>query len=339
MRSGRPAATWSYPAEMMSAYPKVVAIGGGTGLAALLRGLKHFPVEITAIVTVADDGGSSGRLQRDWQVPPPGDIRNVLIALSEAEGIYRDLLEFRFQSVQGDHALDGHSMGNLLLTALFSLTGGDFVKAVEHMGRVLQIKGRVLPVCPHATVLHAELEDGRLVSHESELASHGSKIRRVFYDQSFLAEPQAIDAIFDADVIVFGPGSLYTSVMPNLLLKEIAAAINANTSADKVYICNIMTEHGETDGMSASQHLQAILDHGISRIDKIIVNDESIPQDYLERYHAEDADPVVNDYGALEAMGVDVIRSRIADLRLEGVRHDSIKTAASLYSIALRHQN
>ncbi|MBE9608856.1 gluconeogenesis factor YvcK family protein [Chitinilyticum piscinae] len=323
---------------MSKQYPKVVAIGGGTGLSSLLRGLKHFPLELTAIVTVADDGGSSGRLQRDWNVPPPGDIRNVLMALSEAEGIYRDLLEFRFRSESGTHALDGHSMGNLLLTALYSLTHGDFPKAVEHMGTVLRIKGRVLPVCPHATVLHAELEDGRLVSKESEIASFGSKVCRVFYDSPVSAEPQAIEAIFAADVIVLGPGSLYTSVMPNLLVKEVAAAINANTLADKVYVCNIMTEHGETDGMSASQHLQAILDHGIKRIDKIIVNDESIPQNFLDRYLAEAALPVVNDYEQLDALGVETIRSRIVELGKEGVRHDAIKTAASVYSIALRHQ-
>ncbi|XZG68955.1 gluconeogenesis factor YvcK family protein [Chitinibacteraceae bacterium HSL-7] len=324
---------------METRYPKVVAIGGGTGLASLLRGLKHFPVDLTAIVTVADDGGSSGRLQRDWQVPPPGDIRNVLVALSEAEGIYRDLLEFRFKSDQGDHALDGHSMGNLLLTALFTLTHGDFVAAVEHMGRVLNIKGRVLPVCPQATRLHAELADGRIVSGESTLAAHGSKIVRVFYDQPFAAERQALRAIRNADVIVLGPGSLYTSVLPNLLIPEIADAINRNRHADKVYICNIMTEHGETDGMTASQHLEALLDHGISRVDHIIVNDESIPQDYLERYHAEEAVPVFNDFAALDRMGASVVRSRITDLRLEGVRHDSIKTAAAVYSIALHYQH
>ncbi|WP_410498359.1 gluconeogenesis factor YvcK family protein [Chitinibacter sp. S2-10] len=319
-------------------YPKVVAIGGGTGLASLLRGLKHFPVQITAIVTVADDGGSSGRLQRDWQIPPPGDIRNVLIALSETEDIFRQLLGFRFQSANGSHALDGHSMGNLLLTALFTISDGDFVKAVEHLGEILRIKGRVLPVSPEAAVLHAELENGQQVCGESQIATYDAKVCRVFYDQPVKAEPQAVAAIRDADVIVFGPGSLYTSVLPNLLVGEVAAAINANTRADKVYICNIMTEHGETDGMSASAHLQAILDHGIAQVGKIIVNDEAIPPDYLARYHAEDAEPVVNDFAQLAAQGVEVIRSRIADLRQEGVRHDAIKTAASVYSIALSHQ-
>ncbi|KPC49669.1 gluconeogenesis factor YvcK family protein [Amantichitinum ursilacus] len=316
-------------------YPKVVALGGGTGLSALLRGLKRFPVDITAIVTVADDGGSSGILHRELRVPPPGDIRNVLVALSEAEGIFNDLLQFRFKSVEGGHYLDGHSMGNLLLTAMFSLTHGNFVKAVENMGVVLNIKGRVYPVCPNATVLHAELADGRIVHGESKLASHGSAIKRVFFDSDVRAEPLAIKAIEDADVIVMGPGSLYTSVLPNLLLPEIAAAINANDHADRIYVCNLMTEAGESDHLSAAGHVQAILDHGITRVDKVIINDEHIPDEVVARYAAENAEPVINDYAALDALGVEVIRTRIASLADGVVRHDSIKTAASVYAIAL----
>lgn len=316
-------------------YPKVVTLGGGTGLSALLRGLKHFPVDITAIVTVADDGGSSGILHRELRVPPPGDIRNVLVALSEAEGVFRDLLQFRFKSEEGGHYLDGHSMGNLLLTAMFSITEGNFVKAVENMGVVLNIKGRVYPVCPIATVLHAELEDGRIVRGESQLAKQGSAIKRVFFDGDVRAEPLAVKAIEEADVIVLGPGSLYTSVLPNLLLPEIATAINANQHADKVYICNLMTERGESDGLSAAGHAQAILDHGIECFGKIIVNDEDIPPEVVRRYAAEAAYPVVNDYAVLESMGIEVMRTRIASLTDGVVRHDSIKTAASVYAIAL----
>ncbi|WP_283148963.1 gluconeogenesis factor YvcK family protein [Silvimonas soli] len=316
-------------------YPKVAALGGGTGLSSLLRGLKHFPVDISAIVTVADDGGSSGILHRELKVPPPGDIRNVLVALSGAEGLFRDLLQFRFSSDEGHHYLDGHSMGNLLLTAMFSLTDGNFVKAVENMGKVLNIKGRVYPACPTAAILHAELEDGRLVTGESQLAFQGSRIRRVFFDHDTHAEPQAVHAIEQADLIVLGPGSLFTSVLPNLLLPEIADAVNRNEHADKVYICNLMTEHGETDGMTASQHIQAILDHGISKVSKVIVNDEAIPEDALQRYAEEEAQPVDNDFAKLADMGIEVIPSRIADLRDGTVRHDPIKLAAAVYAIAL----
>ncbi len=316
-------------------YPKVVALGGGTGLSSLLRGLKHFPVDISAIVTVADDGGSSGILNRELKVPPPGDIRNVLVALSEAEGIFRDLLQFRFQSDEGGHYLDGHSLGNLLIVAMFSLTHGNFVEAVENIGKVLNIKGRVYPACPHATVLHAQLQDGRVVKGESQLAFQGSRIERVFFDQDVHAEPQAIKAIENADVIVLGPGSVFTSVLPNLLLPEIAAAINANTRAEKVYICNLMTEHGETDDMTASQHIQAILDHGIDRVSKVILNEENLPSDVLGRYAAEDAQPVINDMDALAQMGVEAISARIANLSDGTARHDPIKLAAALYSIAL----
>ncbi|WP_035057717.1 gluconeogenesis factor YvcK family protein [Andreprevotia chitinilytica] len=315
-------------------HPRVVAIGGGTGLSAVLRGLKHFPVEITAIVTVADDGGSSGKLQREFRMPPPGDIRNVLVSLSEAESVISDLLQFRF-ATEEEHYLDGHSLGNLLIYAMYSLTHGDFVQAIENMGTVLNIKGRVYPVSPVATVLKAELLDGRIVTGESQLATQGSPIRRVFYDAPVTAVPAAVQAIRDADVIVFGPGSLYTSVLPNILLPEIAAAIEGNIHADKVYVCNIMTEAGETDGYSAADHLQALAEHGLSPVCKIIVNDEAIPEHVLARYRAENATVVRNDFERLEALGVQVIRSRIASFTDGIVRHDPIKTAASVYAIAL----
>ncbi|HSC81886.1 MAG TPA: uridine diphosphate-N-acetylglucosamine-binding protein YvcK [Chitinolyticbacter sp.] len=320
---------------MIAKYPRVVALGGGTGLSSLLRGLKHFPLDLTAIVTVADDGGSSGRLLREFNMPPPGDIRNVLVALSQDEPLLGELFQYRFAADDETHYLEGHSLGNLLICAMNAIHGGNFVHAVEQIGRVLDIKGRVYPVSPKATVLKAELADGRIVSGESQLASHGSPICRVFHDTPVVAVPEAVVALQEADVIVLGPGSLYTSVLPNLLLPEVCAAINGNTHADIVYVCNIMTEAGETDGYSAADHLDALFRHGLARIGHVIVNDETIPEAVCEAYRLESAQPVPGDYDRLHAQGCDVIRSRIASFQGHTVRHDPIKTAASVFSIAL----
>ncbi|WP_255991186.1 gluconeogenesis factor YvcK family protein [Chitinolyticbacter albus] len=320
---------------MIAKYPRVVALGGGTGLSSLLRGLKHFPLDLTAIVTVADDGGSSGRLLREFNMPPPGDIRNVLVALSQDEPLLGELFQYRFAAEDEAHYLEGHTLGNLLICAMNAIHGGDFVHAVEQIGHVLDIKGRVYPVSPKATVLKAELVDGRIVSGESQLASHGSPICRVFHDTPVVAVPEAVAALQQADVIVLGPGSLYTSVLPNLLLPEVCAAINGNTHADIVYVCNIMTEAGETDGYGAADHLDALFRHGLARIDHVIVNDEAIPEVVCDAYRLESAQPVAGDYDRLHAQGCQVIRSRIASFQGHTVRHDPIKTAASVFSIAL----
>ncbi|WP_148716594.1 gluconeogenesis factor YvcK family protein [Chitinolyticbacter meiyuanensis] len=319
---------------MIARYPRVVALGGGTGLSSLLRGLKHFPLDLAAIVTVADDGGSSGRLLREFNMPPPGDIRNVLVALSQDEPLLGELFQYRFAADE-THYLEGHSLGNLLICAMNAIHGGNFVHAVEQIGRVLNIKGRVYPVSPKATVLKAELADGRIIAGESQLASQGSPIRCVFHDAPVVAVPEAVQALWEADVIVLGPGSLYTSVLPNLLLPEVCAAINGNTRADIVYVCNIMTEAGETDGYGAADHLDALFRHGLARVDHVIVNDEAIPDAVCEAYRAEAAQPVKGEFERLRAMGAQVIRSRIASFLGNTVRHDPIKTAAAVFSIAL----
>ncbi|MGL6058358.1 MAG: gluconeogenesis factor YvcK family protein [Culicoidibacterales bacterium] len=317
-------------------YPKIVTIGGGTGLSTVLSGLKHFPVDITAIVTVADDGGSSGILRSDLQVPPPGDIRNVLVALSDVEPVLEELMQFRFQNT--DSYLSGHPVGNLLLAALYSISDGNFVDAVEKMARVLNVSGQVYPSAAKAMVLHAELEDGTIVEGESQLAKHKSPIKRVFFEDQQPAVPECMEAILEADVIVFGPGSLFTSVIPNILFPEIQQAI-LDSSAQKVYICNIMTEHGETDFYTVSDHIQKLNEHlGASFLDAVIANDEAIPKEYLKRYAQESAQPVILDCPTIEAMGIEIIPSRIADWDITyGVRHDAIKVAAAVYSRALEY--
>ncbi|HBI02968.1 MAG TPA: hypothetical protein DDY49_02940 [Paenibacillaceae bacterium] len=269
--------------------PKVVVIGGGTGLSVLLRGLKLEPVDITAIVTVADDGGSSGRLRDELHMPPPGDIRNVLVALADTEPLLESLLQHRFHNGNG---LAGHSIGNLLIAALTEISG-DFVTAVEQLSKVLAVRGRVLPAANQAVVLNAKMEDGTVVSGESLIPKSGKKIKRVFIDQENVEGlDDAIQALTEADLIAIGPGSLYTSILPNLLVPGIVEAIR-NSSAVKVFICNVMTQPGETDGFSVADHIQAIHDHvGNSLFNYVIINNGEVTPQLREKYAVEGSTPV-----------------------------------------------
>lgn len=253
--------------------PKIVIIGGGTGLPVLLRGLKKYPLDITAIVTVADDGGSSGRLREEMDIPPPGDIRNVLAALSDVEPLVEELFQHRFTTSK---ELSGHSLGNLILAAMTSITG-NFVHAIQEMSKVLNVKGKVLPAANQSVVLHAEMEDGTIVSGESKIPYSGKIIKKVFLTPNIVKPlPETIHAIRQADLIIIGPGSLYTSILPNLLVPKLGQEI-CRARAKKVYICNLMTQAGETLDYTASDHVKAIYDHmRCAFIDTILINSENI---------------------------------------------------------------
>ena len=241
----------------MTHTPKVVVIGGGTGLSVLLRGLKRHPIDISAIVTVADDGGSSGRLRDSLDIPPPGDIRNVLAALSEVEPLVEQMFQHRFETT---NELSGHALGNLIIAALASITG-DFVHAIQEMSRVLNVKGKVLPSANQKVILNAEMEDGTIVTGESTIPKAGKKIKRVFLQPDGIQPlSETIRAIREADLIVMGPGSLYTSILPNLLVPRIGEEV-CKSKAKKMYICNIMTQAGETLNYSASDHVKALYEH------------------------------------------------------------------------------
>lgn len=309
---------------------KAVIIGGGTGLSVLLRGLKQYPIDITAIVTVADDGGSSGRLREELQIPAPGDVRNVLAALSEVEPLVEELFQHRFDTGK---ELTGHSMGNLLLAAMTSITG-DFSHAIRELSRVLNVRGRVIPSANCSVVLHAQLDNGTIISGESKIPYSGRKIERVFITPEQV-EPitEALRQIRKADMIIFGPGSLYTSIIPNLLVKKIGEAIK-ETKAHKVYICNVMTQAGETLNYSAADHLQAIHDHmGENIMDTIIVNDAPVPEEILMRYEEEIAKPVIYSKEELEEMGLQVIHEDIIKYTDGVIRHDNLRLAAILYQL------
>ena len=309
--------------------PRVVIIGGGTGLPVLLRGLKHYPVDITAIVTVADDGGSSGRLRDELNIPPPGDVRNVLAALSEVEPLIEEMFQHRFKS---SNELSGHSLGNLILAAMTSITG-DFMYAIQEMSKVLNVHGNVLPAANQSVVLHAELEDGTIISGESKIPFSGKRIKKVFLTPDTIKPlPETIQAIRNADLIIIGPGSLYTSILPNLLVPQIGQEV-CEAKAKKVYICNIMTQAGETHDFTASDHVNAIYNHmGKPFMNTILVNREEIPDDIQARYIKEEAKPVHFDVNSLYELGLDVIFGEIVSLDEGVIRHDTQEVAKILYS-------
>lgn len=309
---------------------KVVVIGGGTGLSVLLRGLKTFPVDITAIVTVADDGGSSGRIREELRVPPPGDVRNVLVALAEVEPLIEQLFQHRFSNGNG---LSGHSLGNLLLAGMTSITG-DFAKGISEISKVLNVRGQVIPAANESVILHAEMEDGSIVSGESKIPRVGKQIKRVFLTpQKIRPLNVSIEAIRQADIIIIGPGSLYTSVLPNLLVPGIADTIR-ESNAKKVYICNIMTQYGETTNFTASNHVDVIIDHcGMGIIDYILVNEGNIPENIIHLYKEEMAEPVHYDVERLERLGLKVLKGSFVTYEDQVIRHDALKVSEIILNI------
>ena len=311
---------------------KIAVIGGGTGLSSILRGLKKYPIDITAIVTVADDGSSSGSLREELGMPPPGDVRNVLVALSDAEPLVNELFQYRFEEGNG---LAGHPTGNLLLAAMTKITG-NFAAAVKNLSEVLNVRGRVLPVCNEALCLCAEYEDGCIATGESNIPNDEKKIKRVYYKEPCPALEEAVKAVVEADLVVLAPGSLYTSIIPNLLFSEMKSAIES-TRAKFVYCCNIMSQPGETTDFSVSEHIKSLEEHvGFQFVDSVLVNDGKIDSGILQKYVNEDANIVEIDHKILDEMGVNVIQSRMVDYNdAKEVRHDSKKVAAMIFSLLL----
>lgn len=308
---------------------KVVVIGGGTGQSNLLRGLKNKDFDITAIVTVGDDGGSSGRLRKEMQIPPPGDIRNVILSLAQAEPLLEKLFQHRFQKGTG---LEGHNVGNLFLAAMTEITG-DFNTAIGEMKKIFAVKGNVLPVTNQSIVLQAEMEDGEIIIGESFIPKAEKKIKKVsILPEDASSSREVIKSIEEADMIILGPGSLFTSIIPNLLVKEVKEAIS-KSKAKKVYVCNVMTQKGETDNFTASDHINALSLHTEENlINAILVNKDNINDDILEKYAEEGSYPVFVDKDKLESMGIEVIEESF--LSDDGkIRHDSEKIANILEGI------
>lgn len=310
---------------------KLVAIGGGTGLSSLLRGLKTYTSNIVAVVTVSDDGGSSGRLRKDRGLLPPGDVRNCLVALADDDTLLSELFQFRFQE-GGD--LAGHSFGNLFLAAMTEVAQGDFDRAIKLSSQILAVRGKVLPGTLRQTVLCAEFEDGAVVEGESEIPKQGKPIRRVWLTPPD-CDPldEVLEAIREADAVILGPGSLFTSVLPNLLVRGVVNAL-AEARGLRIYVCNVMTQPGETDGFTASDHLKAIFDHtGRPIVDIALVNQE-IPRLLLDRYKAEGAFPVTPDLDEIRRLGVRPVAANLIN-ETNLVRHDSGRLADVISSLVL----
>jgi len=306
--------------------PVVTVIGGGHGLSVLLRGIKSSTSNISAVVTVADDGGSSGRLREELGIIPPGDLRNCLVALADTEPLMEKLFQYRFE---GKTALAGHSFGNLFIAAMNEVTG-DMETALKESSKVLAVKGRVIPASKEHVRLDAIMVDGTVVEGESQIPEAHKKIRRVqLFPRKVEAVPAALEAIETADAIILGPGSLYTSIMPNLLVDGVAKALK-KSHAIKIYICNVMTQPGETDNYTAFDHVKAILDHtGRGSIDYVLVNSSPIPKDFLDKTGAQ---AVTVDEDKINALGCGLIKADLLS-EVDAGRHDPEKLCRAVIKI------
>lgn len=316
--------------------PKITAIGGGTGLSTMLRGLKKYTQHLTAVVTVADDGGGSGVLRRDIGMPPPGDIRHCMESLANVEPIMERLLTYRFQ----EGSLAGQSFGNLILAALNGVTGS-FEEAVAQMSQVLAITGRILPVTSADVQLEAVFENGARVVGESKISSFKKEQDCRIAHVALLPErpaalPAALQAIREADLILMGPGSLYTSVIPNLLVEGVVEAI-CRSEALKIYVCNIMTQEGETEGYTAADHVDALLSHGApGLVDLCLANSAPVRPGLVEKYREEDAAPILVDRERIRAMGLELEEYPVASEGGDYARHDPDRLAAAVLDVYRR---
>ena len=308
---------------------KVVILGGGTGLSTLLRGLKQFPIDITAIVAVSDDGRSTGKLRKEFNVPAVGDIRQVIVALSETEPLVQDLLNYRFETKSD---LNGHALGNLLLTALINVAG-NMSTGIESLGKILNLKGKVLPLTEDNVTLMAKMEDNNVIEGENNITEYEGKIKEIFYKEKPEINDDVIKEIKQADLIILSMGSLYTSLLPNLICDKIKSTID-ESNAEVMYICNIMTQPGETDKFTASDHVRTVNNYlGQKKIGVVLANTGSITKEMKEKYAClEQKDPVVFDKKNLKNMNVKIISDDFVATTGNRLRHDTIKLGLHIYS-------
>ena len=312
----------------MSTKIKVVTIGGGTGLSVLLRGLKKYPLEITAVVTVADDGGSSGKIRSDMNIPSPGDIRNVIAALSDVEPYLEKMFQYRFDSGE----VKGHPVGNLMIAAMTDIHG-DFSTAVKVMSRILNVRGTVLPTTNDIATLNAVLSDGEIIRGESSITKAGGVIDHVYITPSRVKPNEdVLKAIEEADYIIMGPGSLYTSIIPNLVISKVSEKIR-ESNAKKIYVCNVMTQHGETDNYSVSDHVVAINKHVEENIfDLVIANSREFDDSILSKYHKEKQEPVKIDQEKIQELGIKLIKNNdVGIVDNNTIRHNADKVSELIY--------
>lgn len=310
---------------------KVVVLGGGTGLSVLLTGLKRFPLDITAIVSVSDNGKSTGRLRNEFHTPAVGDIRRVIISLSETEPLVEKLFNYRFETSSD---LNGHTVGNLILTAANEITG-NLSDGIEALSKVFNLKGKVVPLTEDDVVLMGEMEDGSTVEGECEITLCNKKIKKIFYKEEPKITPDAIKAIKDADLIILSMGSIYTSIIPNLINSEVIKAID-ESNAKVMYVSNMMTQPGETDGFGVSDHVNLLNSYlGDKKLSYVVVNNNRINEEILKKYQNEEQkEQVLVDYENLK--DVIVIEDNYFLLENGMVRHDSLKLALSIFTLLLK---
>ncbi|MFA5603834.1 MAG: gluconeogenesis factor YvcK family protein [Bacilli bacterium] len=307
---------------------KIVVLGGGTGLSILLNGLKMFPIDISAVVSVSDDGSSTGRLREEFNIPAVGDIRRVLVSLSETEPLFEQLLNYRFKTTSD---LNGHTVGNLLLTAASSI-GGNLSEGIEILSKVLNLKGKVVPLTEDNVVLMGKMEDGSIIEGEHNITQSELIISSVFYKEKPTVNPNVIKEIEEADLIVLSMGSVFTSIIPNLICSEVVEALE-KSNAKIMYVCNMMTQPGETDNFNVSHHIKLLNRFlGKRKVDIAVVNNGPISEALTKKYETlEQKDPVVYDEENVKKLGVEVIASNFTMIVDENIRHDYKKLASYIF--------
>ena len=308
---------------------KIVVLGGGTGMSTLLRGLKQFPLDITAVVSVSDDGRSTGRLREEFKTPAVGDIRQVLVALSEVEPLVEKLLNYRFETTSD---LNGHAVGNLLLTAMANISG-NMSDGIESIGKILNLKGRVLPLTEDNVILMGEMEDGEIIEGEHNITEANKDIKHVFYKETPVILPEVIRRIEEADLIILSMGSLFTSIIPNLISDDIRKAL-ANSNAKIMYVCNMMTQPGETEHFNVSHHIRVLNEYlGTRKVDIVIANTGKIDQELIDKYASlEQKDPVFLDIENLKKLKVQIIEDDFVMIDNGALRHNAMKLAFHIFS-------
>lgn len=307
---------------------KVVVFGGGTGASNVLRGLKHFPVDITAIITVSDNGRSTGRLRKEFSTPAVGDIRHVLSNLSTLPEEVKDIMEYRMSTYSD---LNGHSMGNLILTSYFKETG-NLKKSIEYMSKLLRIEHTVLPLSEDYLTLMGETDDGEIIEGEEEITYAKKHYKRIFYKEDFQVLPEVLKSIEEAHLIILSMGSLYTSILPHLICPDVANAIN-NAKARVVYVCNAMTQPGETDNFGVSDHVNVLEKYiGKDRIDAVVVSNNVMPKELLEKYSTEEQkDQVIIDYDNIRKAKYELIESDLLTTADGTIKHDTLKLSSLIF--------
>ena len=311
-------------------YKKIVVFGGGTGISYLLRGLKDFPVDITAVIAVSDNGRSTGKLRKEFHTPAVGDIRKVITNLSQIDEPIKDMMSYRFKTSSD---LDGHAVGNLILTAMLDITGS-LKEAIASLSKILDVRHTVLPISEDSDLTLMGLdENGNVIEGEEEITQADAKIEKIFYKNEPKVLPEVVEAVNQADLIIFSMGSLYTSILPNIICKDVKKALDKST-APIMYLCNIVTQPGETDDFTVGDHVKLLNRYlGKKKVNVVIANNEKIEEEMAKRYESEEQkDPVLIDYEELEKIGVELIEEDLIDIDNNTLKHDSLILSSLIFS-------